>query len=122
VEPLMVVGFEGLFGVAAMAVILAIVQFLPGKEGTGLREDSIESWQMIRASPVRSPLWLLCRMPSCRLLNNGPNPGKQGICAHDILCTAGADCALFQDPRISVLLSYVILFTAYAQRCYSAGG
>ena len=53
VEPLMVVGFEGLFGVAAMAVILAIVQFLPGQEGTGLREDSVESWQMIRASPVR---------------------------------------------------------------------
>ena len=60
VEPLMVVGYEGLFGVAAMAVILAVVQFLPGKEGTGLREDSIESWQMIRASPARALLWLLC--------------------------------------------------------------
>ena len=35
VEPLMVVGYEGLFGVAAMAVILSIVQFLPGQEGTG---------------------------------------------------------------------------------------
>ncbi len=36
VEPLMVVGFEGLFGVIAMALILAVVQFLPGQEGTGM--------------------------------------------------------------------------------------
>ena len=36
VEPLMVVAYEGLFGVAAMALILAIVQFLPGQEGTGM--------------------------------------------------------------------------------------
>ena len=39
VEPLMVVGFEGLFGVIAMALILAVVQFLPGQEGTGMLMD-----------------------------------------------------------------------------------
>jgi hypothetical protein len=28
-------------------------QFLPGQEGGGLREDSIESWHMITHDPVR---------------------------------------------------------------------
>ena len=66
-EPLMVVGFEGLFGVAAMALILAVVQFLPGREGGGLREDSVESWQMIRASPVRARGAAPASLPSCPL-------------------------------------------------------
>lgn len=50
----MVVGYEGVFGVVAMALILLLVQFLPGQEGIGLREDSLESMHMIMASPVHS--------------------------------------------------------------------
>jgi drug/metabolite transporter (DMT)-like permease len=51
--PVDVVGYEGLFGLAIMsAVILPALQFSTlGPEGGGLREDTIESFQMLARSP-----------------------------------------------------------------------
>ena len=44
ISPLKIVGFEGLWGSAAMVLILLpIVQFLPGQEGSGIHEDTLES-------------------------------------------------------------------------------
>lgn len=44
ISPLKIVGFEGLWGSAAMVLLLLpLVQFLPGKEGAGIHEDTLES-------------------------------------------------------------------------------
>ena len=44
ISPLKIVGFEGLWGSAVMVLILLpIVQFLPGQEGSGIHEDTLES-------------------------------------------------------------------------------
>lgn len=43
-----VVGYEGVLGVIALAILLTIVQFLPGKDGEGIHEDTIESFHMVR--------------------------------------------------------------------------
>ncbi len=42
-----VVGYEGVLGVIALAVLLTIVQFLPGKDGEGIHEDTRESIHMV---------------------------------------------------------------------------
>lgn len=43
-----IVGFEGVWGAAAMIlVLLPVVQHVPGEEGSGLHEDSIDSLHMI---------------------------------------------------------------------------
>ncbi len=48
--PLQVVGYEGIFGCLAMfCVLLPIVQHTPGQDGTGLHEDTWETWHV---SPV----------------------------------------------------------------------
>lgn len=53
VPALTVVGVEGLFGtVTLLAVILPIAQWLPGSEGGGFHEDSLESWHMITSDPA----------------------------------------------------------------------
>jgi drug/metabolite transporter (DMT)-like permease len=53
IPALTIVGMEGLFGcIALFGCILPIAQFLPGQEGGGLREDSIESWHMITHDPT----------------------------------------------------------------------
>lgn len=53
IEPLKIVGFEGVFGsVAMLCVLLPIVQWLPGKDGGGLHEDSIDTLTMLRNTPV----------------------------------------------------------------------
>lgn len=45
--PLQVVGYEGVFGCIAMfCVLLPIVQHTPGQDGTGLHEDSWETWHV----------------------------------------------------------------------------
>ena len=42
--PLRIVGYEGLFGSAFMlVVVLPVLQFLPGPEGAGLHEDSLDT-------------------------------------------------------------------------------
>ncbi len=44
VPALKIVGFEGLWGAGAMLlVLLPIVQRLPGKDGAGLHEDSVDT-------------------------------------------------------------------------------
>ncbi|KAK9843952.1 hypothetical protein WJX81_000335 [Elliptochloris bilobata] len=53
-EPLTVVGIEGLLGTAALfLVLMPIVQFLPGPEGEGIHEDSLESLHMLTHSIPR---------------------------------------------------------------------
>ena len=45
--PLQVVGYEGIFGCLAMfCVLLPIVQHTPGQDGSGLHEDSWETWHV----------------------------------------------------------------------------
>ena len=44
IAPLKIVGYEGVFGAIAMiAVMLPIVQFLPGQDGAGIHEDTIDT-------------------------------------------------------------------------------
>lgn len=47
VAPLTVVGWEGIWGTLIMAIALIIVQFLPGEDGNGIHEDSLDTWHMI---------------------------------------------------------------------------
>lgn len=47
VHIMQVVGYEGVLGVIALAILLTIVQFLPGKDGEGIHEDTIESFHMV---------------------------------------------------------------------------
>lgn len=48
IAPLKIVGYEGLFGTIAMvAVMLPVVSFIPGVDGTGIHEDTIETLHMI---------------------------------------------------------------------------
>ena len=50
-DPMKIVGFEGLFGSALMiCVMLPLAQLLPGPEGKGLHEDSFDTLAMIRNS------------------------------------------------------------------------
>ncbi|KIZ00286.1 hypothetical protein MNEG_7674 [Monoraphidium neglectum] len=50
-DPLKIVGFEGVFGsVMMIGVMMPIAYFLPGEEGTGLHEDSLDSLVMIKNS------------------------------------------------------------------------
>ena len=45
IAPLKIVGYEGLIGgVIMLFVMLPIVQYLPGKDGAGLHEDSVDTW------------------------------------------------------------------------------
>ena len=50
--PLQVVGYEGIFGCLAMfCVLLPIVQHTPGQDGSGLHEDSWETWHVGSRTP-----------------------------------------------------------------------
>lgn len=47
-EPMKIVGFEGLFGTAMMVcLLLPIVYFVPGPEGLGLHENTLDTLHMI---------------------------------------------------------------------------
>eukprot|EP00889_Picochlorum_renovo_P008101 jgi/Picre1/35131/NNA_002594.t1 len=53
IPPLKIVGYEGVFGTAMMlSIMLPLVQFLPGKDGNGIHEDSIDTWHLIVNTPV----------------------------------------------------------------------
>ncbi|BDA43255.1 Solute carrier family 35 member F6 [Coccomyxa sp. Obi] len=54
--PLQVVGYEGVLGVIALAILLTIVQFLLGKDEEGIHEDTRESIHMITHS---IPFWAI---------------------------------------------------------------
>lgn len=47
ISPLKIVGYEGLFGTIVMfCVMLPLVQWLPGQDGQGVHEDSIDTWHV----------------------------------------------------------------------------
>jgi hypothetical protein len=47
-SPLLVVGMEGVWGLLLCSLIsMPIAQFLPGQEGIGLREDTLDSFVML---------------------------------------------------------------------------
>jgi hypothetical protein len=50
-DAMKIVGFEGVFGSLFMVVImLPVAYFLPGPEGRGLHEDTLDTARMIRNS------------------------------------------------------------------------
>jgi hypothetical protein len=50
-EPMKIVGFEGVFGSFMMIfILLPIAYFLPGPEGLGLHENTLDTLAMIRSS------------------------------------------------------------------------
>ncbi|KAK9811225.1 hypothetical protein WJX72_000252 [[Myrmecia] bisecta] len=52
-DPLSVVGYEGLFGsIVMLAVALPVVQYLPGEDGNGVHEDSLDTIHMVTHSPA----------------------------------------------------------------------
>ena len=61
--PLQVVGYEGLLGTLVLFLFLMpIVYFIPGKDGQGLHEDSLETAYMVSGLPS---VWLRrCCMPA----------------------------------------------------------
>lgn len=71
ISPLKIVGFEGLWGSAAMVLLLLpLVQFLPGKEGAGIHEDTIES---LYVGDVKTPN----PSPQLRFSLSVLQPGKE---------------------------------------------
>jgi drug/metabolite transporter (DMT)-like permease len=53
IPPLKIVGYEGLFGsIAMVGVMLPLVQWLPGQDGQGVHEDTLDTLTMIRSTPV----------------------------------------------------------------------
>ena len=48
IAPLKIVGYEGFFGTIIMvAIMLPIVQHLPGQDGNGIHEDTIETLKVV---------------------------------------------------------------------------
>jgi len=61
IAPLKIVGYEGLFGTIAMvAVMLPVVSFIPGVDGTGIHEDTIETLHVPPPLPLPPGLPYLC--------------------------------------------------------------
>ncbi len=61
IAPLKIVGFEGLWGSLAMLlVLLPLVQRLPGVDGGGLHEDSIDTLHVSGAPPSLGSGWRGC--------------------------------------------------------------
>lgn len=53
IDPLKVVGYEGVFGTILMVgAALPLVHHLPGEEGAGIHEDSLDTLHMIQHSTV----------------------------------------------------------------------
>lgn len=49
IPPLKIVGYEGVLGAATMLLlVLPVVQRLPGADGQGLHEDSVDTWHVRR--------------------------------------------------------------------------
>ena len=56
IEPLQIVGWEGIFGTFFMvAILLPVVSVTPGEDGSGFHENTLET---LHVSP-----WLLCPLP-----------------------------------------------------------
>lgn len=59
IPPLKIVGYEGLFGSIAMVVVmLPLVQWLPGQDGQGIHEDTVDTLAMIYSTPILMTLLL----------------------------------------------------------------
>ena len=69
--PLQVVGYEGIFGCLAMfCVLLPLVQHTPGQDGSGLHEDSWETWHVCPLLLTPNPQALYRNCPSPPDLQN----------------------------------------------------
>lgn len=58
IAPLKIVGWEGVFGTLIMVlVLLPVVYFVPGEDGSGLHENTIETLHVrFLSPPIRSNL------------------------------------------------------------------
>eukprot|EP00850_Spirogloea_muscicola_P009698 SM000055S18232 [mRNA] locus=s55:130018:133173:- [translate_table: standard] len=66
IAPLKIVGFEGVWGSLAMfLVVLPSVYFIPGREGSGLHEDSLDTLHMIMHNRV---IWIILLVDMAGLL------------------------------------------------------
>lgn len=53
IDPVRIVGYEGLYGAVFMVgLLLPVAYFLPGPEGRGLHEDTLDTLAMLRHSPT----------------------------------------------------------------------
>lgn len=75
IEPLQIVGWEGIFGTFFMvAILLPIVSVTPGLDGSGFHEDTLETLH------VRH---LLCCPCLRTMLSSMPNnPCRPRVCTH----------------------------------------
>jgi hypothetical protein len=59
-DPMKIVGFEGVFGTVLMVcVMMPIAYFLPGEEGTGLHENTLDTLEMIKNSSALQAVLLI---------------------------------------------------------------
>ena len=64
IEPLKIVGYEGLFGsITMICVLLPLVSLIKGRDGVGLHEDSLETLHVTPSSLSHLPAWPCC-LPS----------------------------------------------------------
>lgn len=79
--------FEGLYGVLLMCAVLPVVQVLPGQEGAGIHEDSIDTLAQLAHSPrIRAAvLWLMCALTVYNLAGEG---GRRDRCTPGPLVAA----------------------------------
>lgn len=69
IEPMKIVGYEGVFGAIGTLLIMAPIAYhLQGVEGEGIHEDIVDTWAMIRNSP-RLQVILLIDMFALLLYN-----------------------------------------------------
>ena len=73
IAPLKIVGYEGLFGMIAMiGVLLPIVQRVPGQDGSGIHEDTIDTLRVCKTTATEpvlikiAPLFLASPVIQCR--------------------------------------------------------
>ena len=83
--PLQVVGYEGIFGCLAMfCVLLPIVQHTPGMDGSGLHEDSWETWH-VRSSATWAIPTLAPHQPPSPPPPSPPPPTRASL--HPFACS-----------------------------------
>lgn len=69
IEPLKIVGYEGVFGALACGLVaLPVAQLLPGADGQGVHEDTIDTLHMVARTPGIA-LFLLLDMLALASLN-----------------------------------------------------
>lgn len=88
--PLQVVGYEGLLGtIALFGILMPIVYFIPGKDGQGLHEDSLETAYMVGLPPTL--LRLMEEADVCRYVSQHLTPCLHG--SRDASLQLGPACA-----------------------------